>query len=77
MSGAFDGFGHHPLVLGAGARLAARSDLAALGDVTAQQVGLFVVYGVNLLGAELTDPDLADKTSTALVAFNFFLIHSR
>jgi len=69
---ALDGFGDHALMFGASAGLAARADLAPLGDVAAEQIGLLVVERPNLLGAKLADADFADETPSALLAFFLF-----
>src|SRR5436190_24387478 len=61
-------------MFGAGAGLAARADLAALGDIATQQIGLLVIHRVDLFSTELTDPHFADKTTGAIVAFKFFFI---
>src|SRR5688500_6015041 len=70
---------------GASAGLAARADLAAVGDEAAQDVHALVVDTLVLLGAELADADAAGHSPAAILAFVFspivvaagaaFLIH--
>jgi len=46
--------GHYTLVTGTGTGLAARADLSILGDVAAQQVGLFIVNCQGFVCTKLT-----------------------
>src|SRR5215207_2865202 len=68
VAGALEGGAQGALVLGAGARLAARLDLAAVGDVAAQAGRFLVVDQGDLVHAELADlapGDVAAATATA------------
>ena len=58
--------GEHPLMLGAGAALATRVDLAAVADVAANAPDLFEVDLLDLVDAERAD--LATWTTGAAVA---------
>ena len=58
MTGAFDGFRHHSLVLGAGSGGTAGNDLAALRDelgAIASQYHLLIVQRVDFIHAEHAD----------------------
>src|SRR5512138_756945 len=65
MPGLFDCCGDRTLVPGAGARLAARADLAIFGDVLAQQVGLFVIDHQGLICTKLTEFGLGKEAAFA------------
>ncbi len=77
-AGLLDGAGQHALVTGAGAGLAARADLALVGDEAPEQVHFFVVNHQLLVSAKLTEfragvvtafASLAVRSSAASVAF--------
>ena len=55
MAATLDRRGQGTLVVRAGTRLAARLDLAALGDVAAQAADILVVDHTQLVDAELAD----------------------
>ena len=65
VAGPLQGDGQHALVAGAGAGLAARLDLAAVGNVAAQLARVLVVDLVNLVDAERTDAPAAESATTA------------
>ena len=74
VAGALEGHGQRALVLGAGARLAARLDLGALREVAAEAVDLLVVDAVRLVGAEGADlaaAAVAEVVIAALVGQSF------
>jgi len=75
MPRAFDRDGQHALMPRARADLAARFDLAALGHVTAQLIGLFIVNRFDLGFAERAHARGADsKSSAALTAITVVAI---
>jgi hypothetical protein len=72
--GALDLICEHPLVPRAHAGLAARLNLAALGHVTPQRVGLLVVQDPDAVGASHAQPraargatTTATRTTTAII----------
>ena len=67
MAGALDSRGQVALMLGAGAGLTTRANLAALADEAAQLVSLLVVDGLDLIDAELAD--LGARLELATAAF--------
>ena len=56
MASAFDRLSQFPLVLGAGASLVARPDLAFFGDESSQQVNLLIVNAHGVVGAKKAHP---------------------
>jgi hypothetical protein len=81
VTGAFDGRGHHALVFGARAGLAARADLAFIGDVFPKQVRFFIVYDQIFVSAKLTEfwfgKEAALRWATFIVSmiFSHCLLH--
>src|SRR5438105_4753758 len=75
VTGPFERRGEHPLVLRAGAALAARVDLAAIADVATDATHLFEVDLLDLVHAERADlaawpsrPAVAGPVATAVIA---------
>ena len=66
MARALDGDGQRPLMAGAGAKLAARFDLAALGKVAAKTGDILVIDLIDVVGAEAAD--LAARAEAATTA---------
>lgn len=69
MAGALDSASQSALVLGAGAGLAARADLAVVGDEPPQSIGLLVIDGCVLVSAELTFTRPGEETPSTALAF--------
>jgi hypothetical protein len=68
MSSALDGDSEPTLVPGTRTGLAARLDLAAIGDVAAELAGVLVVNAVDLVDAEGADFAAAAAATTATAA---------
>lgn len=65
MAGALERFRQHSLVAGAGSRLPAGLDLAAVGDVTAQPGRFLVVHGLGFVDAKGADTPAAEAATAA------------
>ena len=76
MAGALDGSGYHALMFGACAGLAARPDLAFIGDVFPQQISFFIVYYQAFIGAELAEFWFGKEAALGRPNFSVFMIFS-
>jgi hypothetical protein len=73
MAGALDGDRQCALMFGASTGLSARSDLAVIGDVTAQHFNLLVIDGGILVRAELALAWASEKPPLTWAALAFII----
>jgi hypothetical protein len=73
MAGALYGGCDRALVLGAGAGLSPRADLAIVGDIAAQDFRQFVVNHCVVIGTKLANARLVEETLAIIVRMAFVL----